>query len=86
MTEKCTISQELFRDVVGIEIPKVDVQPNPETISHESLLTTQGAQLWRNLAQAEQVKDSPPMAMEFLPVNKNRGQPYGYVLYQASDK
>jgi len=86
MTEKCTVSQELFRDIVGIEIPDVDVEPSPETTAHEPITASKGAQLWRNLAQAERVENSEPMAMEFLPVNKNRGQPYGYVLYEAQTK
>merc|ERR1719234_311603 len=56
MTDKCTISQQLFRDVVGIEIPEVDVEPTPPTASHDTLTATQGAQLWRNLAQAERAE------------------------------
>ena len=83
MTEKCTISQQLFRDIVGIDIPDVDVESEPPTASHQSVTATQGAQLWRNLAQAEKVEASEPMPMEFLPVNKNRGQAYGYVLYEV---
>lgn len=86
MTEKCTVSQQLFRDIVGIDIPDVDVESTPPTVTHEAVSATQGAQLWRNLAQAEKVEGSAPMAMEFLPVNKNRGQPYGYVLYEATNE
>ena len=84
MTEKCTVSQQLFRDIVGIDIPDVDVESTPPTVSHEPVSATQGAQLWRNLAQTEKVEGSEPMAMEFLPVNKDRGQPYGYVLYEVT--
>ena len=39
--------------------------------------------MWRNLYQMENfVSQDKPLAMEMFPVNKNRGQPYGYALYQ----
>merc|ERR1712123_419792 len=39
MTEKCTISQQLFRDIVGIDIPDVDVESEPPTASRQSAKT-----------------------------------------------
>jgi len=57
--------------------------PDAHPVIYEPLPAAQGATFWRNLAQAESFSSSgAPLAMELFPVNKNRGQAYGYALYQ----
>lgn len=83
MTEKCKITQDAVRDIVGYPIPDVEIPTSPVTTDHDELFAAEAATFWRNL-QVENVKASSPIPMELLDVNQGRGQAYGYNLYSAS--
>lgn len=57
--------------------------PDAHPVAYDAVSAVQGATFWRNLKQAENfISGGAPVPMELFPVNKNRGQAYGYALYR----
>ena len=88
LTVKANITAQLISEILGYPIP--DMGPDTwvtRQVKYDSVSAKQAANLWRNLEQAENfVSNDAPLAMEMFPVNKNRGQPYGYALYRPDIK
>jgi len=83
LTEKANITRRLIAEKVGYPIPEFDEDLNVYPVAYPVTSAKEAANLWRNLYQMENfVSQDKPLAMEMFPVNKNRGQPYGYALYQ----
>ena len=82
LTEKANITRRLIAEKVGYPIPEFDEDLNVYPVAYSATSAKEAANLWRNLYQMENFASEAPVAMEMFPVNKNRGQPYGYALYQ----
>lgn len=87
ITKKYTLLRELLKETVPHSIPNPlpDVPPNSVKESYGDVHLPLCLSLFQTLDYIPPPQESKkPMSMEYLSINKETGQAYGYVLYRTS--